>query len=127
MHPGHIRYLTESAKLGDVLIVALNDDESVQRLKGSSRPLNTLEGRATCVAGLRPVSWVTSFSEDTPLEIIKLIMPDVLVKGGDYTADQVVGADEVLQRGGRVELIDFVDGFSTTTLVEKITKQGEIK
>jgi D-beta-D-heptose 7-phosphate kinase / D-beta-D-heptose 1-phosphate adenosyltransferase len=127
LHPGHIRYLTESAKLGDVLIVALNDDESVQRLKGSSRPLNTLEGRATCVAGLRPVSWVTSFSEDTPLEIIKLIMPDVLVKGGDYTADQVVGADEVLQRGGRVELIDFVDGFSTTTLVEKITKQGEIK
>ena len=124
LHPGHIKYLEAAAKLGDCLVVALNSDDSVRRLKGEARPLNNLAARSACVSGLRSVDWVVSFGEDTPLEVIKRISPHVLVKGGDYNREDIIGADFVLDGGGSVKVIDFVAGFSTTTLLEKIDKRG---
>lgn len=124
LHAGHVQYLDEAKKLGDRLIVAVNSDDSVRRLKGSERPLNALEHRMDVLAGLRAVDWVVSFSEDTPARLIEAVKPDVLVKGGDYRAEAVVGYDTVTAQGGRVEILPFLEGLSTTSIVEKI-KQSD--
>jgi D-beta-D-heptose 7-phosphate kinase/D-beta-D-heptose 1-phosphate adenosyltransferase len=121
LHPGHIGYLNQAKKLGDRLIVAVNTDESVMRLnKGIGRPFNSLDARMEVLSGLRAVDWVVSFAEDTPAQIISQIMPDILVKGGDYLEHQVVGHDIVQQQGGKVIILPFRVGYSTTRLVEKV-------
>lgn len=120
LHVGHIRYLQEAAKLGDLLIIGLNSDSSVKRLKGPERPINSEAERAEMLGALGFVDYVAIFDEDTPLELIKTIKPDVLVKGGDYAPDEVVGKKEVEERGGRLVLVPFVEGKSTTNIIEKI-------
>lgn len=120
LHAGHIRYLEAAAALGDRMVIAVNDDASVTRLKGETRPINVLNSRLYLLASLSCVDAVVAFSEDTPLEIIKLLHPDVLVKGGDYEPEAIVGAKEVIGWGGKVAVIPFVDGFSTTRLENKI-------
>ena len=120
LHAGHVKYLREAAKLGEVLVVGLNSDASVKRLKGESRPVNSQEDRAEVLCALGFVDYVVIFEEDTPLELIKVIQPDVLVKGGDYTRENVVGADFVMARGGELFLIPFVEGKSTTGIIRKI-------
>lgn len=120
LHVGHIRYLQEAAKLGDVLVIGLNCDASVKRLKGPERPVNTEKDRAEMLAALSFIDYVVLFEEDTPLELIKKIQPDVLVKGGDYSNEYVVGTNEVRARGGNLVLIPFVEGKSTTGIIEKI-------
>jgi D-beta-D-heptose 7-phosphate kinase/D-beta-D-heptose 1-phosphate adenosyltransferase len=120
LHPGHIAYLEEAKSLGDVLIVGLNDDASVHRLKGRHRPVNTLEDRAALLSALKPVDMVVPFSEDTPLALIKALKPDILVKGGDYRPDDIVGAREVHENGGRVIIVPFIKGHSTTALIARI-------
>ena len=122
LHVGHVRYLNHSASLGDKLIVALNSDDSVKRLKGANRPINTLNDRMEIMAALECVDAVTNFGEDTPLEIIQHILPDIITKGGDYTAEQVVGGSEVIDAGGKVVIIDFEKGYSTTATIEKSGK-----
>jgi len=120
LHAGHIQYLEAAAQKGDRLIVAVNDDDSVKKLKGESRPINVLNSRLYLLASLQCVDAVCSFSEDTPITVIEAIRPDVLVKGGDYKADEIVGAKEVVSWGGEVEIIPFVEGYSTTKLESKI-------
>lgn len=120
LHVGHVRYLQEAAKLGDKLVVGLNSDDSVRRLKGEERPVNKQLDRAEVLCSLGFVDYVVIFEEDTPYELIKEIQPDVLVKGGDYTADEVVGKDIVENRGGQLVLIPFVEGKSTSKIIEKI-------
>ena len=120
LHAGHIKYLEEASMLGQRMIVAVNDDESVQRLKGPTRPINILDSRLYLLASLSCIDGVVPFSEDTPLEVIKTIRPDILVKGGDYRPETIVGAEEVVSWGGKVEVIPFVDGFSTTRLENRI-------
>jgi len=120
LHRGHIDYLARARALGDRLIVAVNDDASVAGLKGPSRPVNTLASRMAVLAALRSVDWVVAFSEETPSKLIEAVKPDVLVKGGDYTPDAIAGADSVLANGGRVEVLDFIEGFSTTSLIETL-------
>lgn len=122
MHVGHIASLSEAAREADFLVVGLNSDASTRRLKGDSRPVNSQDARATLLASLLMVDVVILFDEDTPLELIKAIMPDVMVKGGDYTIDQIVGAKEVMAAGGRVVINPIVQGYSTTGLIEKITR-----
>ncbi len=120
LHAGHVRYLGQARSLGDRLIVAVNDDDSVRRLKGSNRPVNPLERRMTVLAGLRAVDWVVPFSEDTPERLICAIQPDALVKGGDYRSDQIAGRACVERAGGRVEILPLVDGCSTTSLIDML-------
>ncbi len=120
LHTGHVNYLEQASKLGDRLVVAINTDESVARLKGPSRPANTLKSRASVLASLRCVDWVVEFTEDTPLNIIKACKPDFLVKGGDNNPENIVGAKEVKQNGGEVCVMPYVDGFSTTRTINKI-------
>ena len=121
LHRGHVEYLQEAAALGDRLVVGVNSDASVRRLgKGEDRPLNDQDSRAKVLAALRCVDAVVIFDEDTPLELITAIQPDVLAKGGDWKPEQIVGADVVKARGGSVHSLKLVDGFSTTALVEKI-------
>jgi D-beta-D-heptose 7-phosphate kinase/D-beta-D-heptose 1-phosphate adenosyltransferase len=120
LHPGHIRYLQAARLLADILVVGLNADESVRRNKGPNRPINSQEERAELVAALACVDGVVIFEEDTPDAIIRLVQPDVLVKGADWPADQIVGRDTVEARGGRVVLIPVEQGHSTTAIVEKI-------
>jgi len=120
MHIGHLDYLSKAKDLGSKLIIGLNSSESVSRLKGPSRPINTDESRGQMLAALEFVDLVVLFSEDTPLKLINHIQPNILVKGGDYVKENIVGAKEVEKAGGRVEIINFVDGFSTTSLVTKI-------
>jgi D-beta-D-heptose 7-phosphate kinase/D-beta-D-heptose 1-phosphate adenosyltransferase len=122
LHEGHIASLSDAAREADFLIVGLNSDASTCRLKGPQRPVNPQQARATVLASLLMVDAVVIFEEDTPLELIKIVQPDVLVKGGDYTLDQIVGAKEVMAAGGRVVINPIVPGFSTTGLIEKITK-----
>jgi D-glycero-beta-D-manno-heptose 1-phosphate adenylyltransferase len=122
LHEGHIASLSDAAREADVLIVGLNSDASTCRLKGPERPINPQQARATVMAALLMVDAVVIFEEDTPLELIKIVQPDVLVKGGDYTLDQIVGAKEVMAAGGRVVINPIVPGFSTTGLIQKITK-----
>ena len=123
LHQGHIFSLSQAAKEADFLIVGLNSDASTKRLKGESRPVNDEGSRALVLASLIMVDAVVIFKEDTPLELIKSIMPDVLVKGGDYTVEQIAGAKEVLANGGRVIINPVLEGFSTTALINKM-KQG---
>jgi D-beta-D-heptose 7-phosphate kinase/D-beta-D-heptose 1-phosphate adenosyltransferase len=120
LHPGHVRYLQEARKLGDMLIVGLNADESVRRTKGPDRPITPEHERAEVLAALACVDAVVVFGEDTPAAIIQTIQPDVLVKGADWPADQIVGRDTVEARGGRVVLIPVEQGYSTTSIVERI-------
>ena len=120
LHRGHVTYLNQARDLGDLLIVGINSDESVKRLKGPERPVNMLEDRAYVLSALKSVDYVIPFEEDTPLDLINLIMPDILVKGGDYTIDRIVGAQEVLAHGGRVEIIPFVPGKSTSAIIDTI-------
>ena len=120
LHAGHIRYLESAAACGDRLVIGVNDDDSVKRLKGETRPINILDSRLYILASLSCVDAVVPFSEDTPLDLILLIRPDLLAKGGDYTPETIVGAKEVIAWGGSVEVIPFIDGFSTTRLESKI-------
>ncbi|MBV6404677.1 MAG: D-glycero-beta-D-manno-heptose 1-phosphate adenylyltransferase [Flavobacteriales bacterium] len=123
LHRGHVAYLEEAAALGDRLVVGINSDASVRRLgKGPDRPLNDELSRALVVAALRCVDAVVIFEEDTPLELITAIRPDVLTKGGDWKPEQIVGADVVKAHGGSVHSLKFVEGFSTTALVERVRK-----
>lgn len=123
LHVGHLQTLTKAAELGDVLILGLNSDASVKRLKGPSRPLNTETDRALLLAGLECIDFVVLFEEDTPLNLIKTILPNVLVKGGDYEKINIVGADVVEEHGGTVVTIPLVNGKSTTNTINKIEKQ----
>lgn len=120
LHHGHLDYLAKAADLGNMLIVGVNTDASVKRLKGPDRPVNTEYDRALQLASLLFVDAVCLFDEDTPKELIEAVKPDVLVKGGDYTIDKVVGADFVMAHGGMVELIPFVKGYSTTGMLQRI-------
>ncbi len=120
LHPGHLYSLGQTAKEADYLIVGLNSDASIKRLKGPERPINSTESRAIILANLVLVDAVIVFEEDTPLELIKALLPDVLVKGGDYTIDTIVGAKEVIANGGKVVINPIVEGFSTTNIIEKI-------
>lgn len=120
LHAGHVDYLAEAKQEGDRLVVAVNGDESVNRLKGEGRPINPLDRRMTMLAGLSSVDWVVPFDEDTPEALLRVLEPDVLVKGGDYGIDQVVGADIVREYGGEVKVLKLVEDCSTSALVEKI-------
>lgn len=120
LHAGHVSYLEQAKQLGDRLIVAVNDDDSVQRLKGAGRPLNDLAARMQVLSGLRAVDWVVFFSEDTPEQLINEVLPDVLVKGGDYRVEEIAGHKAVLANSGQVLILDFVPGYSTTSMIEKI-------
>lgn len=125
LHPGHVRMLAAARKQGDLLVVGLNSDESTRRLKGPSRPVNPFEDRAEVLAGLAAVDFVVGFEEDTPYALIEALQPDVLVKGGDYARDAIVGADLVAARGGRVVIVDFHAGHSTTQTIEQINRTNE--
>ena len=122
LHPGHIASLSQAAVEADILIVGVNSDESVKKLKGPERPINDQQSRATILASLLMVDAVIIFDEETPLELINAIKPDVLVKGGDYKIEDIVGAKEVVANGGRVVINPIVPGFSTSGLIEKIHK-----
>lgn len=120
LHPGHIFSLSEAAKEGDYLVVGLNADASVKRLKGETRPVNNQDARAILMASLLMVDAVVIFEEDTPLELITAILPDVIVKGGDYTSEQVAGGKEVIAAGGKVVINPILEGYSTTGLIAKM-------
>jgi len=120
LHKGHIFSLTQAAKEGDVLVIGLNSDSSVRRLKGDSRPINDQDSRALLLAALSMVDAVVIFEEDTPLKLITSILPDVLVKGGDYTIDEIAGAKEVIANGGKIVINPILDGFSTTAIIKAI-------
>ena len=120
LHVGHVAYLEEAKSLGDRLIVAINDDDSVRRLKGESRPVNRLEDRMLVLAGLASVDWVVPFSEDTPQRLIGNALPDVLVKGGDYNAEDIAGARDVLQNGGEVRILAYREGQSSSRIIDKL-------
>jgi len=120
VHAGHVRYLEAARALGDVLVVGLNDDASVRRLKGAGRPILALAERAEVLAGLTAVDHLVAFAEDTPLALIEILQPDVLVKGADWAADDIVGLNLVLARGGRVERVDLVPGVSTSEIIRRI-------
>jgi D-beta-D-heptose 7-phosphate kinase/D-beta-D-heptose 1-phosphate adenosyltransferase len=120
LHKGHVAYLQEAKARGDRLMVAVNTDESVRSLKGDDRPVNPLEDRMAVLAGLASVDWVVPFGEETPAELIEQILPDVLVKGGDYTPDAIAGGKAVLANGGTVEVLRFHEGRSTSAIVDTI-------
>ncbi len=122
LHAGHIHSLMQAASFADVLVVGLNSDASTKRLKGENRPVNTEQNRALLLASLVMVDAVVLFDEDTPHQLITSVMPDVLVKGGDYTVDTIVGAKEVMANGGTVEIIPLIEGLSTTSLLQKIER-----
>ncbi len=127
LHPGHIDYLEKARQLGDRLVVAVNSDASVKALKGSTRPINPLDTRMRMLAALGCVDWVVSFEEERPERLYCRLLPDILVKGGDYTVDQVAGADCVMKAGGQVIILDFLDGYSTTSLINKINDVVEFR
>ncbi|MEJ2361058.1 MAG: bifunctional D-glycero-beta-D-manno-heptose-7-phosphate kinase/D-glycero-beta-D-manno-heptose 1-phosphate adenylyltransferase HldE [Gammaproteobacteria bacterium] len=120
LHPGHVSYLQKARRLGDRLIIAVNDDASVKRLKGEDRPINTLDRRMAVLAALECVDWVVSFSEDTPERLICTLLPDVLVKGGDYKPEDVAGGSCVIDNGGEVSILDYIEGHSTTDIIKSI-------
>ena len=120
LHAGHIKYLEEAKALGDTLIIAINDDESVVRLKGKHRPINPLSDRMKVLDGLASSDFIVPFGEDTPIELINLIKPDILVKGGDYSINDVVGADEVREYDGDVKILSYLDGYSSSKIIEKL-------
>lgn len=121
LHVGHVRYLDAAKKLGDVLIVGLNSDRSVRQLKGLTRPLNTWVDRAAVLAALSAVDLVIGFDDDTPLELIKKLRPDVITKGGDYKKEEMIGGAYVESYGGQIVILPFEEGYSTTELIKKIT------
>lgn len=120
LHKGHVAYLNEARSCGDILVVGLNSDASVKRLKGESRPVNSELDRKYVLENLKAVDYVFIFEEDTPLNLIKKVSPKVLVKGGDWKVEQIVGSDYVLAMGGEVRSLNFVDGYSTTNIIHKI-------
>ncbi|MBI3300849.1 MAG: D-glycero-beta-D-manno-heptose 1-phosphate adenylyltransferase [Deltaproteobacteria bacterium] len=120
LHPGHIHTLTQARALGDVLVVGINSDASVKRLKGAQRPILNQAERAALLSALEAVDYVTVFDEDTPLELIRLLRPRILVKGGDWSLEEVVGKEAVEDNGGRVVVIPYQPGFSTTDIIERI-------
>ncbi len=120
IHRGHVEYLAKAASLGDILILGLNSDASVKRLKGEDRPINDENSRALIMSSLKVIDNVILFEEDTPYNLIKSINPDILVKGGDYKAEDIVGYDIVMENNGKVVAIDFVDGFSSTNIIDRI-------
>jgi D-beta-D-heptose 7-phosphate kinase/D-beta-D-heptose 1-phosphate adenosyltransferase len=122
LHPGHLFSIAQAAKEADYLVLGLNGDASIKRLKGPDRPINSTESRALVMANLVLVDAVVVFEQDTPYELITTLMPDVLVKGGDYTIETIVGAKEVIANGGKVIINPIVEGFSTTNIIEKIKK-----
>ena len=122
LHVGHIRYLSKAKKLGNILIVGLNSDKSVKKLKGDNRPINIFEDRATLLASLRFVDLVIIFEEKTPENLIKKIKPDILVKGGDYNIEDIVGYKTVIENGGEVKVLRFHDGYSSSNYINKIKK-----
>jgi rfaE bifunctional protein nucleotidyltransferase chain/domain len=119
LHVGHVRYLAEAKALGDFLVVGINSDASVQKLKGPTRPVQNQNDRAEILSQLKSVDFVTVFNEQTPLELITVVRPDILVKGGDWKPEQIVGSDFVLKNGGKVLSLKYHDGKSTTSLIEK--------
>jgi len=124
IHRGHVDYLNRAKALGDYLVVALNSDESVRKLKGEGRPINKLEDRVFVIANLKAVDFVVSFDEDTPFEIISAIIPDVLVKGGDWSIENIVGRDIVEANGGKVYSLPYVENYSTTNIINKMKSSG---
>ena len=124
LHAGHVRLLAQAAAFGDVLIVGLNTDRSVGELKGSGRPINNEHDRSAMLAGLQSVDFVCLFDESTPLELIELIQPDVLVKGGDYNPEDVVGGEMVIAWGGSVEIVELLEGRSTSNTIERLRAEG---
>lgn len=120
LHRGHIEYLSKAADLGDILLIGLNTDDSVSRLKGPHRPIQDEESRAQIMAALLFVDTVVFFNEETPYELIKLVQPDVLVKGADYQAEEIVGYDILMAKGGKVATIEFLAGYSTSAIENKI-------
>lgn len=123
LHVGHIRYLAQAKKLGDFLIIGLNSDSSVKELKGEDRPINSFEDRATLLSAIKSVDLVIMFEEQTPENLIKDIVPDILVKGGDYNIEDIVGYQTVMQNGGQVKTLSFYDGYSSTNYINKIKKR----
>ncbi len=123
LHAGHVIYLSNARKLGDRLIVVVNNDYSTKRLKGDNRPINSLTQRMIVLNALSSVDWVISFEEDTPQRIISEILPDVLVKGGDYKIKDITGSKEVLEAGGKVKVLNFENGLSTTNIINTIMKK----
>ena len=123
LHVGHIRYLSQAKKLGDFLIIGLNSDRSVKKLKGKDRPINSFEDRAILLSALNSVDLVIKFEEQTPENLIKDIVPDVLVKGGDYNIEDIVGYQIVIKNGGQVKTLSFYDGYSSTNYIDKINKR----
>ena len=122
IHPGHTRYLGIAKSLGDILVIAVNSDSSVKTIKGDKRPINNQNDRAETLAALEAVDFVTIFSEPDPYKVISALQPDVLVKGGDWPIEKIIGRDVVQARGGRVVNVPFVEGASTTGIIEKILK-----
>ncbi|MAX66480.1 MAG: D-glycero-beta-D-manno-heptose 1-phosphate adenylyltransferase [Bacteriovoracaceae bacterium] len=125
LHRGHISYLNEAKSLGDILVLGLNSDESVKRLKGPTRPVNNEQDRKFVLENLKSIDYVFIFTEDTPYNLISKIKPDILVKGGDWKIDQIVGSDIVLSYGGEVKSLNFIDGFSTTKTINKINSTSK--
>jgi D-beta-D-heptose 7-phosphate kinase/D-beta-D-heptose 1-phosphate adenosyltransferase len=125
LHAGHVAYLEQAKSLGDMLIVAVNSDESVQRLKGPTRPIVNLEQRMAVLSGLASVDWVVSFDDDTPRALIAEVLPDILVKGGDYQPEEIAGYAEVVANGGEVRILCFKDDCSTSGIVKKIISTSE--
>jgi len=123
LHVGHIRYLAQAKKLGDFLIIGLNSDSSVKELKGEDRPINSFEDRASLLSAIESVDLVVMFEEQTPENLIKDIVPDILVKGGDYNIEDIVGYQTVMQNGGQVKTLSFYDGYSSTNYINKIKKR----
>ena len=120
LHRGHVEYLAQAANYGNVLVIGLNTDKSVRKIKGENRPVQDELARATILASLQFVSAVILFDEDTPYELIRKIQPDVLIKGSDYDIEDIVGYDIVKAKGGKVVTIDFIEGYSTTSIIEKL-------
>lgn len=123
LHIGHITYMAKAAELGDKLVIGLNSDSSVKRIKGEDRPVNDQNSRAALLAALFFVDGIVVFEEDTPINVITALMPDILVKGADYSIENIVGAKEVMANGGEVKTIDFVEGYSSTSIIKKIREQ----
>ena len=120
LHLGHVQYLAKARQLGDVLIVGLNTDESVRRIKGSTRPVQNNETRSTIPASLQFVDYIVFFNDETPLQLIKRLIPDILTKGADYTIENIVGADVVIAHGGEVKTIELTEGHSTTKIIDNL-------
>ena len=120
IHAGHIDYLSKAKDLGDILFIGLNTDDSVRRLKGENRPVNDENARALILVAMQFVDAVVLFDEDTPYELIKTVQPDILVKGSDYKPEDIVGADIVLAKGGEINTIDFLEGYSTSGIIDRI-------